>query len=48
MALLRAVYRFARCRAATRDEMQWAARMIDGLSVTLEAVRRDNGRDERG
>jgi hypothetical protein len=40
MGLLRAVHRYARCRAATREDTLWAAPMLDGLAATLDAARR--------
>jgi len=43
MALVLAVSRFARCRAATRTDQAWAATMSDGLQRTLEAVRHQEG-----
>ncbi len=36
-ALLIAVHRFGRCRAATAADQAWAARWLDGLTALLEA-----------
>jgi hypothetical protein len=35
-ALLLAVHRYGRCRAATRAEVLWTARAIDSLTALLE------------
>jgi hypothetical protein len=37
-ALLIASHRFGRHRAATRDEVLFAAQLIDGLTATLAAI----------
>lgn len=37
-ALLVASHRFGRHRAVTRDEVQFAAQLVDGLGATLAAV----------
>lgn len=48
VGLVRAVYRFGCHRATTRDEMLWTAKMFDGLTATLQAVRRPGDADEAG
>jgi hypothetical protein len=37
-ALLLASYRYGRHRAATHDDVLFSARLIDGLTATLDAV----------
>lgn len=39
MGLLRAARRFATCRATSRDDLAWAARVIDGLEAVLADMR---------
>lgn len=44
-ALLIAAHRFARCRATTLDDPRWSAKVIDGLTATLEGLMA--GQDKR-
>ena len=37
-ALLVAAHRYGRHRAVSRDDQRFAARLVDGLTVTLRAV----------
>lgn len=35
-------HRFGESRARTRDDLRWAARLVDGLTATLDTVTRDS------
>jgi hypothetical protein len=39
--LLRAVHRFSRARATTRRDADWAARMVDTLTVAVQVAQAD-------
>jgi len=43
--LLRA-HRFARCRATSRADQHWAARVIDSLTASLVVARGDDDTDD--
>jgi hypothetical protein len=40
-ALLRSVHRFARARATTPHEVDWAGRMVDALTAVVQVTRAD-------